>query len=78
LAPCEDGEFYWTDLEGLRVVTSRGEELGVVDHLIATGSNDVMVVRGDRERLIPFLLGQVVRDVALNEGVIVVDWDADF
>ena len=78
LAPCEEGEYYWADLEGLRVVTSLGEQLGVVDCLLATGSNDVMVVRGDRERLIPFLVGQVVQDVDLGKGVIVVDWDADF
>lgn len=78
LAPCEEGEYYWTDLEGLRVVTSQGEELGRVDHLLGTGSNDVMVVRGDRERLIPFLAGQVVRSVDLAGGLIVVDWDADF
>jgi 16S rRNA processing protein RimM len=78
LEPCKDGEYYWTDLEGLRVVTSRGEDLGSVDHLLGTGSNDVMVVRGDRERLIPFIAEQVVREVDLGKGLIVVDWDADF
>jgi 16S rRNA processing protein RimM len=75
LAP---GEYYWTDLEGLRVVTIEGVALGRVDHLFETGANDVMVVEGERERLLPFVLGQVVREVDLAGGVIRVDWDPDF
>lgn len=75
LAP---GEYYWTDLEGLRVVTCEGVELGRVDHLFATGANDVVVVRGDRERLIPFVQGDVIRDIDLQDGVMEVDWDPDF
>jgi 16S rRNA processing protein RimM len=78
LAPCDDGEYYWTDLEGLRVVTLAGVDLGQIDHLFATGSNDVMVVIGDKERLIPFLAEQVVQTVDLGEGIVVVDWDPDF
>ena len=78
LAPCDAGEYYWTDLEGLRVVTSAGVELGEIDHLFDTGSNDVMVVVGDRERLIPFLVDRVVQRVDLDEGVVIVDWDPDF
>ncbi|MFP5507512.1 MAG: ribosome maturation factor RimM [Gammaproteobacteria bacterium] len=71
-------EYYWTDLEGLRVVTCEGVELGRVDHLFATGANDVVVVRGDRERLIPFVQGDVIRDIDLQDGVMEVDWDPDF
>lgn len=79
-AQLESGEqdYYWTDLEGLRVVTETGEELGVVDHLIETGSNDVLVVKGDRERLIPWLPEQVIRSVDLEQGRLVVDWDPEF
>lgn len=78
LAPCEEGEYYWADLEGLQVTTSAGVELGRVERLFGTGSNDVMVVRGERERLIPFIADQVVRDVDLTAGRIVVDWDPAF
>lgn len=78
LAPCADGEYYWADLEGLRVVTQAGADLGVVERLFGTGSNDVMVVRGGRERLIPFIEEQVVKDVDLAAGHIVVDWDPEF
>lgn len=72
------GEYYWADLEGLRVVTLDGVELGVVDHLFETGANDVVVVRGDRERLVPFVRGDVIRKIDLQGGVMEVDWDPDF
>ncbi len=73
------GEYYWSDLEGVEVVTGDGVSLGRVSHLIATGANDVLVVRdAKRERLIPFLLGQFVTRVDLDADRIEVDWDPDF
>ena len=78
LAPCEPGEYYWTDLEGLEVVTVQGETLGRLDYLFETGGHDVMAVEGARQRLIPFVQGQVVREVSLDRGVIVVDWDSTY
>ena len=75
--PGED-DYYWHDLVGLRVETIQGMELGTIDHLIETGSNDVLVVRGERERLIPFIRGQVVLSIDLAAGVIRVDWDPEF
>ncbi len=72
------GEYYWADLEGLRVVNLEGVELGTVNHLFDTaGANDVMVVVGERERLIPFTK-HAIREVDLKSGIIRVDWDADF
>lgn len=75
--PSED-EYYWMDLVGLAVQLESGRELGVIDRMLATGANDVMVVRGDRERLVPFVMGQYVKDVDLQSGVVVVDWDPEF
>lgn len=72
------GEYYWTDLEGLSVTTVDGELLGQVQQLLETGAHDVLVVRGDRERLIPFVMEQVVRSVDLEAERIVVDWDASY
>lgn len=68
-------EYYWAELEGLRVVNLAGQELGRVSHLFETGANDVLVVRGERERLIPFGR-EVIQRVDLEAGVISVDWDA--
>lgn len=44
------------DLEGLDVQTVEGVKLGIASHLFSTGSNDVLVTRGDRERMIPFVM----------------------
>lgn len=72
-------EYYWVDLEGLDVVTLDGIALGKVSHLFSTGANDVIVVRGGgRERMIPFVLKQFVREVDLDSARITVDWDPDF
>ena len=78
-AEAEDGEFYWTDLIGSRVVTTGGVDLGEIERMMETGANDVMVVRGGVERLIPFLFGSVVQSVDLDEGggTVVVDWRPD-
>ncbi|SFD69101.1 16S rRNA processing protein RimM [Thiohalospira halophila DSM 15071] len=73
-----DGEWYWADLEGLAVVTTADEELGRVQTMMETGANDVMVVAGERERLIPFVQGEVVRSVEPEAGRVVVDWDPEF
>ena len=72
------GEYYWSDLEGLTVATLTGERLGVVSHLLETGANDVLVVKGDAEYLIPFVVGDVVHEVDLERGEIRVDWSKDF
>jgi 16S rRNA processing protein RimM len=55
-----------------------GESLGRVEQLFSTGANDVMVVAGERERLLPFVPGAVVKEVDLARGEIRVDWDAEF
>jgi 16S rRNA processing protein RimM len=84
LLPDLDEAFYWHELEGLRVVTLAGEVLGTVHHLMETGANDVLVVRGDEhsvdreERLLPWIEEQVVVDVDLESGIIKVDWDKDY
>ncbi len=73
-----EGHYYWADLEGLTVVHTDGTVLGRVAYLLATGANDVLVVQGeDREVLIPFLTGSVVKGVSLAERRIDVDWEWD-
>ncbi len=82
LAAVKPGEYYWIDLEGLKVVTTDGVELGIVDHLFETGANDVLVVREEsseaRERLVPYVPGEVVTEVDLDGGQMTVDWDPEF
>ncbi len=78
LPPPKPDEFYWIDLEGLAVETLSGVPLGRVSHLFSTGVNDVLVVVGERERLLPFSWESVVREVDFERRLIRVDWDPDF
>ena len=78
LPAAEPDEYYWSDLVGLQVITADEQVLGVVDHLFETGSNDVLVVKGERESLVPFVKDQVVKSVDLETRTIRVDWDPDY
>jgi 16S rRNA processing protein RimM len=71
-------KYFWTDLEGLIVKTLDGFELGKVSHLFETGANDVLVIKGDRERLVPYIADQVIKQIDLENGWMIVDWDKDF
>jgi 16S rRNA processing protein RimM len=78
-----DCEYYWYQLEGLKVIDHAGQLLGKIDHLLETGANDVMVVKpctdslDGRERLLPYT-EQCVLSIDLAAGEMRVDWDADF
>ena len=83
LPALDDGEYYWYQLQGLKVLNQAGQLLGQVDHLLETGANDVLVVKpcagslDDRERLLPYT-DHCVLKVDLDSGEMQVDWDADF
>jgi len=72
------GEYYWSDLIGLKVETTSSVPLGVIDNLLETGANDVVIVKGERERAIPFLQGTIITNIDLQAGKMIVDWDPDF
>ena len=80
-----EGEFYWRDLIGMNVVTNKGYDLGIVTDMMETGANDVLVVKANlndgfskKERLIPYLLEQVIESVSIENKQICVDWDPGF
>ena len=70
-------EYYWADLLGLAVVNGESRELGSVVGILQTGANDVLVVQGERERLIPFI-ATVIREVDTGAGVVRVNWSAEY
>lgn len=77
-----DGEYYWADLTGLQVVNEQQEVLGRVAELVESGAHAVMVVQAGEgrqatSRLLPFV-SQVVKDVDVAAGRIVVDWGSDW
>ncbi|MDA8129775.1 MAG: ribosome maturation factor RimM [Betaproteobacteria bacterium] len=77
LPPPEEGEYYWSDLIGLTVVNREGVELGKVDSLMESGANDLLVVKGARAHLIPFVAAFVGK-VDLAGARIEVDWGEDY
>ena len=83
----DSDEYYWYQLEGLKVISVYGEQpayLGSVSHLLETGANDVLVVKpdaesiDDRERLIPYLPGEFINSISLEDGEMQIDWDPEF
>ncbi len=78
LESLESGEYYWSDLIGLSVENLRAEPLGRVESLLETGVDDVLVIRGDKERLVPFVQPDIVKSVDLAAGLITVDWELDY
>lgn len=80
-----DDDYYWRDLVGMQVMTDKGYNLGVVKELFETGANDVMLVKanlndafGQKERMLPFLREQVIKEVDMQAKTITVDWDPGF
>lgn len=68
-------DFYWCDLVGLEVMDQHGQQLGSVTSVFATGANDVLVIKGDEEILIPYIPGMYISAVNIEAGQIVVDWE---
>lgn len=83
----EEGEFYWHELIGLTVVSDfegASYHLGVVEQMLETGANDVLVVKAttdsvdDRERLVPYVPDMYVMRVDIDNAEIRVEWDPAF
>ncbi|MEO8003339.1 MAG: ribosome maturation factor RimM [Betaproteobacteria bacterium] len=69
-----EGEFYWTDLIGLEVRNREAVSLGRVEKILETGANAVLVVKGEKEVLVP-LIQDVLVNVDLGAGQLTVDWE---
>lgn len=70
-------EHYWSDLMGCAVRTLSGAELGQVESLFSNGAQDVLVIRGERERMIPFVTA-IVKQVDIGQKQILVDWEPEY
>ena len=78
LPSLKPGEYYWHELVGMQVVNQKGQVFGQVKDIMPTGSNDVLVVEGERRHLIPYLPDRFILDINPSQGLITVDWDMDF
>lgn len=77
-----EGEFYWRQLIGLEACNLTGEPMGRIESILETGANDVLVLNrpvgsGVEEVLIPYI-PQVVKQVDLVQGTMLVDWDLSY
>ena len=77
LPELDDDEHYWHELNGFRVINNNGVDLGLVDYLVDTGSNNVLVTKGDKEYWIPYIEPYLV-SVDQQNRVIIVDWGENF
>ena len=70
--PLPEDEYYPYELIGLDVVTNDGDDLGRVSELLFTNANDVYVVVGPRGQILLPAIADVIEQVDLDEGRIVV------
>ena len=80
LPTVEDGENYLYQLEGMIVKNLEDQVLGKVKGTFGTKSNEVLIVENcyesidDKERLLPYVKPEVVKDIDLVNKIITVDW----
>ncbi|GIN18966.1 MAG TPA: ribosome maturation factor RimM [Bacillus bacterium] len=74
LTELPEGEYYFYEIIGCRVVTEQGEEIGAVKEILTPGANDVWVVDGNngKDILIPYI-PDVVKEVSVEKKKIVID-----
>ncbi len=77
LPQLKENQYYWSDLIGCEVFNLQNISFGLVDTFIETGANDVIVVKSDKERLIPYTKDIVLKVDTVN-GKVIVDWDENF
>lgn len=76
LAPTAEREYYWHDLVGLEARNRDGALLGRVEGVLDMPAHPVLVLAGDRQRLVP-LVPQRLLDVDFDSGRVTLDWHPD-
>ena len=76
LPPTAPGEYYWHDLVGLEAVNRDGVPLGRVTEVLELPAHPVLVLAGERERLVPLVRERLV-SVDIAAGRMTLDWHPD-
>lgn len=71
--PLEEGTYYIVDMIGLEVYTDKGENLGILEDIFNTGSNDIYVVKNElgKQILLP-AIKEVIKQVDMENKKITV------
>lgn len=81
LAQLDNDQFYWRDLIGVEVTNTSGIKFGKLQSILETGAHDVIFIKGaeksQRERVIPYLMGDTIVEVDLKQNTMLVDWHED-
>lgn len=74
LGNLDDGEYYFHEIIGCKVMTTEGEEIGTIKEILTPGANDVWVVKGTKgkEILIPYI-DDVVKKIDVEDKTIVIE-----
>ncbi|MGE6258726.1 ribosome maturation factor RimM [Heyndrickxia sporothermodurans] len=74
LTDLDEGEYYFYEIVGCKVITTAGEEIGVVKEILTPGANDVWIVKGEKgkEYLIPYI-DEIVMNINVKEKVITIE-----
>lgn len=79
LPKLNDKEYYLADLLGMSVYNEaeNGQLIGVVTDFFETAASDILVIKGEKEYLIPCVLGEHIVDICLNKKEIRVTWNVE-
>ncbi|MFS0882229.1 ribosome maturation factor RimM [Metabacillus niabensis] len=73
LSELDEGEYYFHEIIGCSVYTDNGEEIGTIREILATGANDVWVVKRKvgKDLLIPYI-DEIVKEIDIDEKKIII------
>ena len=80
----ENNQAYYFELEGLNVKNLDNVDLGRVKEILETNANDVLVIEptkssvDEKERLVPYVKDNVVKEINKIDKTILIDWSEDY
>ena len=80
----ENNQAYYFELEGLNVKNLDNVDLGRVKEILETNANDVLVIEptkssvDEKERLVPYVKNNVVKEINKTDKTILIDWSEDY
>ncbi len=81
LPPLAEQEYYWYQLVGLEVINMRGERLGTIKRMVATGTHDIVTVSDSQqgaEYFIPYVHQVYIKAIDFDCRKMTVDWDKEW